>query len=249
MCLHVKSCDAIQNYVNTKVLAVTNFTNNDPDRGLSLNSLLPSKGMMKYTTYMFMNNSGCPIKDHIAILQGGSRNMSTDYIFQAKDPKVKVVCMGYAKTKAPGPSLFVVVFGYEILLPHTWRYDMLCSVNWRRDAKKVNRVTLSDELTLVAQQYADRMSTRCFYGHFDPEDGKSAESRVSAKFPHFVTIRENICQGFYAPFLAQEGWENSPGHLKNMTASDVDCAGFGHAPGSFDPYVAPKWVALFAHRI
>jgi uncharacterized protein YkwD len=82
----------------------------------------------------------------------------------------------------------------------------------------------SDELTKAAEAFAQYMARTGRYGH--TADGQNPAQRVKEAGYTYCIVRENIAyafrtQGFSTKELADQfvnGWEQSPGHRRNMLA-------------------------------
>lgn len=104
-----------------------------------------------------------------------------------------------------------------------------------RGANGLAAVRPDRALTASAQRFADYMAATDRYGH--EADGRRPAERVAAHGYAFCAVAENIAYqfssaGFATEELARrvvEGWEQSPGHRRNMLAPNVLDIGVGLA--------------------
>ena len=98
------------------------------------------------------------------------------------------------------------------------------------DVRKTHRVeptAVSEPLSRAAGYFAELMARTDQYGH--NADGKTPSARAKEHGYNFCMVAENIAYqfhsaGFATDELAQrfvQGWENSPGHRKNMLDTDA----------------------------
>ncbi len=101
-----------------------------------------------------------------------------------------------------------------------------CTNDFRK-AEDQKAVEVNPKLTQAAQAFADFMARTDKYGH--EADGKSPAERATLHEYEHCIISENIAYrfsstGFKSEELAQgffKGWQDSPGHRKNMLDADV----------------------------
>jgi uncharacterized protein YkwD len=104
-------------------------------------------------------------------------------------------------------------------------------VNRLRSKQKQNPVRVDENLQKAAQDFAGYMARTDKYGH--TADGKRPADRAKARRYEFCILTENIAYqfrtaGFSSRQLAEaytSGWEQSPGHRRNMLDPDVTEAG------------------------
>jgi uncharacterized protein YkwD len=96
-----------------------------------------------------------------------------------------------------------------------------------REQEGRSRLTVNDQLAATARDFADYMARTGRYGH--TADGKRPADRVAAHDYEYCVVAENIAYAFDSGGFANEalgrefveGWENSPGHRRNMLDPDV----------------------------
>jgi uncharacterized protein YkwD len=123
----------------------------------------------------------------------------------------------------------------------SWAEEMLTRVNKVRLENGVKEVALCSSLMKTAQDYADLMMQTQHYDHTGP-DGSSPSDRAlqggynwenpSEPNPSgliYQGIAENIAKGYQNVSMVMEGWINSPGHFRNLVASDAIHLGVGLA--------------------
>jgi uncharacterized protein YkwD len=109
------------------------------------------------------------------------------------------------------------------------------AVNAFREKEGREPVEGNDTLAKTAQAFADFMATTDKYGH--TADGRQPWERAKSNGYDYCIVLENIAyafdsRGFDAKKLTDKfvvGWENSPGHRRNMLDRDVSEAGVGVA--------------------
>ena len=100
----------------------------------------------------------------------------------------------------------------------------------------------------VAQDYAEEMLRRGFYGHVSPE-GKDVMDRVRAGNIRVQRVGENLAEGPPTPEMVMDGWYNSPSHQQNLLHKGFRRLGVGVAAG-MDPDGVFKiyWVQVFSSQ-
>lgn len=109
------------------------------------------------------------------------------------------------------------------------------------------RVTTNAQLTAAARAYAKKLAARGELTH--TLDGTTASQRARNAGYSYCQIAENLAtiydsRGFTAAEYAKRavtGWEDSPGHRKNMLMAHVTETGVGVARG---PTNDPRYVAV-----
>lgn len=104
------------------------------------------------------------------------------------------------------------------------------------------KLTVNDKLTQTARDFAGFMARTDKYGH--EADGKKPAERVKEHGYDYCLVAENIAYlytsaGFATEELGRrfvEGWQNSPGHRKNMLDPDVTETGVAVARGEKSGY-------------
>lgn len=112
---------------------------------------------------------------------------------------------------------------------------IVAQTNAFRTANQRRPVTSSAALTAAAQRFAEFMAGTDEYGH--EADGRKPAARAAAQGYAYCLVAENIAyqfssSGFASDDLAErifEGWEESPGHRRNMVLPQVTDIGVGLA--------------------
>lgn len=117
------------------------------------------------------------------------------------------------------------------------RAEALALVNAARTEAGLAALATAPALEAAAQDHADDMIARGFYGHDSPE-GASVRDRVLARGGSpWALAAENIaeCRGCETPPTGdrvrafQSGWMQSPGHRDNILREGLSAFGFGIA--------------------
>lgn len=115
----------------------------------------------------------------------------------------------------------------------------LAAVNAERRRAGRAPLSLSSELSRVAQAHACDMAQRGYFSHTSP-DGRSMADRTNrAGLPRLCAMGENIARGQRDVPSVMAGWMRSSGHRRNILDRDFTLVGFGRADG-------PNWVQVFA---
>jgi uncharacterized protein YkwD len=125
------------------------------------------------------------------------------------------------------------------------RREMLAVVN--RERRRARRAPLARDAALdrAAQQRADDMARRQYYGHTAPDGITFVEVLEDADYDAY-SMAENIALGQDTVGEAMTGWMDSRGHRQNLLEADFTKVGFGVAIGIFDDGPSKVWVQLFA---
>ena len=126
------------------------------------------------------------------------------------------------------------------------RERVLELTNFYRDKEGVVDLRGDAGLNGVAQDYAEEMLRRGFYGHVSPE-GKDVMDRVRAHRISVRSVGENLAEGPPTPEIVVDGWYDSPSHQKNLLHVGFRRLGVGVAAG-MDPDGVFKiyWVQVFS---
>jgi hypothetical protein len=116
-----------------------------------------------------------------------------------------------------------------------------------RAEQKLPPVTANPQLTAAARAYARKLGRYPALSH--TADGTTAAERIAAAGYRYCQVGENLASifdtsGFDADDYAKravEGWEESPGHRKNMLLPYVTETGVAVAPASA---TEPKYIAV-----
>lgn len=103
------------------------------------------------------------------------------------------------------------------------------------------------DLNDVARVYADDMKINgCWNADHSSCDGTSFEDRVTAYYPDFIAIGENIAMGHGTPeSVVFDGWLHSDGHRANLLHPGFRELGSGYAAGGAG---GPWYVQDFGNR-
>jgi uncharacterized protein YkwD len=112
------------------------------------------------------------------------------------------------------------------------------ATNAFRDHNRLPPLKPSVQLTVVAQSHARNMARQDKFGDTDKNghvlDGNGFEDRIKASGYAFAQVAENVGYQSNKPDLAvamMEGWQDSPGHRRNMLTPQVTEIGVGAAQG------------------
>lgn len=86
-------------------------------------------------------------------------------------------------------------------------------------------------LTRAAQAHAEDMRARNYFSHRAPNgpNGETFGQRASAAGCTIMAGAENIAFGQSSEAEVFTGWQNSPGHRRNMLGQDYSLFGLGRA--------------------
>jgi len=116
-----------------------------------------------------------------------------------------------------------------------------------RKANKLTEVKPNAVLTAAARAFAKYLATKNLFSH--TADGRQPAERATKAGYDYCQIAENLAlhqdsRGFATMVLAEkaiDGWENSPGHRRNLLAPHVTEIGVGVAKG---PEKDPKYISV-----
>ena len=100
-------------------------------------------------------------------------------------------------------------------------------VNQYRAQYGLSALTLSSELSNVAQAKAQDMKDNNYFAHESPTYGTPFEMMQSFGVT-YRTAGENIAMGYSSPAAVVEGWMNSEGHRANILNSSFTQMGLGY---------------------
>jgi uncharacterized protein YkwD len=134
-----------------------------------------------------------------------------------------ILTAAFARGQAPGPELDRVA------------HQIIDRTNRFRQDQHRPAVTVNEQLSATARDFAGWMAATDLYGH--EADGRRPWDRAKAHGYDYCLVAENIAYawrsaGFTTDELTAEfvqGWEQSPGHRKNMLDPDVTETGVGVA--------------------
>jgi uncharacterized protein YkwD len=125
------------------------------------------------------------------------------------------------------------------------RSEMLARVNAARRAAGRPPLAADPHLDAAAQEHAQDMLARAYYGHNTPE-GRTPRERVEATGYLAHKVGENIAEGEFSVEEAMSGWLGSSGHRKNLLDAGFAHLGVGLAIGRFEDRLRLLWVQEFA---
>lgn len=125
------------------------------------------------------------------------------------------------------------------------RQEELRRVNSRRAEDRLPGLRRHPSLDLAAQNYAEDMLRRGFYGHYSPE-GQDVGDRVRAARYLYRKVGENLASGQTSVAAVMDGWIESPDHLRNLLDREFQEIGIGFAAGpTRDGSYGFLWVQVF----
>lgn len=125
------------------------------------------------------------------------------------------------------------------------RRELLAAVNRERRRARRGALARDPGLDRAAQERADDMARRRYFGHTAPDGVTFVQVLEAADYDAF-SVAENIARGQGTVVEAMDGWMDSPGHRRNLLDGDFTAVGFGVAVGIFDDGPSRVWVQLFA---
>jgi len=121
--------------------------------------------------------------------------------------------------------------------------QVLSLVNIERARVGAAPLTLDDELTQAAEDYACTMAGEDFFDHYHPDTGQGPGDRAAEANYDFFAVGENLAGGQTTAAEAVKDWMNSPGHRENMLSADWQDTGIGLRRGAGELRI--YWVQLF----
>ena len=118
---------------------------------------------------------------------------------------------------------------------------MLAQVNKQRRSAGLSELSLSQELTKVAQIKAEDMRDQGYFGHTSPNYGSPFEMMQEFGI-NYGTAGENIAQGQPSVESVMAGWMNSSGHRANILNENFTQLGVGYC---IDEAGNTYWVQMF----
>ena len=103
----------------------------------------------------------------------------------------------------------------------------LSLVNIERARIGVSPLTLNDELTVAAEDYACLMAVEDFFDHTDPVTGDGPGERAAAAGYLFFAVGENLAAGQRTAAEVVEAWMDSPEHRDNLLSPEWKETGIG----------------------
>ena len=118
---------------------------------------------------------------------------------------------------------------------------VLTLTNKERQAAGLSELTLSPELSRVAQAKAEDMARNGYFSHTSPTYGSPFDMMTSYGITYHASA-ENIAKGYKTPESVVAGWMNSSGHRANILNSTYTQLGVGYA---VDQNGTVYWVQMF----
>jgi uncharacterized protein YkwD len=125
--------------------------------------------------------------------------------------------------------------------------EMLARVNELRRTSGLAPLRPDPRLARAAQQHAQDMLARSYYGHETPEKRGPLQRALAAGYRP-IAVGENIARGELSVSEVLEGWAKSPGHRREMLDPDFADVGFGFARGRSGEDYRIFWVQLFGRE-
>ena len=121
------------------------------------------------------------------------------------------------------------------------RNSVLRLVNYQRQKRGKQPLSLDSRLTKAAQYHSDDMAKRRKMSHAG-SDGSSVGVRVKRTGYRYRAVAENVARGQDSSHEVVKDWMNSSGHRRNILSSKYTEIGIGIAYGPKGPY----WTQVFA---
>ncbi len=121
--------------------------------------------------------------------------------------------------------------------------QILALVNAERKKAGVPLLTLSTEVSSVAQVKAQDMATNGYFDHNSPTYG-SPFSMLSSFGVTYRSAGENIAKGQQTASAVMTAWMNSSGHKANILSTNYTQLGVGYAANNG----SPVWVQMFISK-
>ncbi len=124
------------------------------------------------------------------------------------------------------------------------RQDILARVLAERKARRLPPLRESPLLDRTAQEHAEDMIRRSYYGHENPE-GAGAMARAGKVGYGAVAIGENLAEGQSSVAEVMEGWMGSSVHRQHILSLELKEIGIGMAFGKNSRGYEIVWVQVF----
>ncbi len=119
--------------------------------------------------------------------------------------------------------------------------EVLQLVNSERQKAGLKPLTLSEELTSIANTKAEDMAENNYFDHTSPTYG-SPFQMLQRFGVSYSSAGENIAAGQKTPEQVMKDWMNSSGHRANILNKDYTQLGVGYVEGGS---YGTEWVQLF----
>lgn len=122
--------------------------------------------------------------------------------------------------------------------------EMLAKVNQQRRSAGLAELSLSQELTKVANIKAEDMRDQGYFSHISPNYGSPFDMMKEFGIS-YRTAGENIAKGQKNVEAVMNGWMNSSGHRENILNAKYTHLGVGYC---IDNAGNPYWVQMFIQK-
>ncbi len=122
----------------------------------------------------------------------------------------------------------------------TMAQEILKLVNAERTKAGVSALTLSTDVTAVAQVKANDMATNGYFDHNSPTYG-SPFAMLTDFGVSYRSAGENIAKGQQSAQAVMTAWMNSSGHKENILSENFTQLGVGYSANNG----SPVWVQMF----
>ncbi len=106
------------------------------------------------------------------------------------------------------------------------RQDLLNLINSSRKEQGLNKITLSEEINIIAQAHADDMAENNFFSHYNLSNQTPDDRRIAARIK--TPVGENLAKDS-SVISAHYGLMRSASHRENILTKDWTRAGLGIA--------------------
>ncbi|MDH4358515.1 MAG: CAP domain-containing protein [Candidatus Berkelbacteria bacterium] len=144
-------------------------------------------------------------------------------------------------------GLFTVGFQKEKVTAATLSeaaYQDLALVNDLRSKSDHSSLVWNEKLAQAARLKANDIIDNDYFEHSSPK-GKTAWSFIEDTSYSYRFAGENLAIDFSNVYDAQEAWEKSPTHLKNILSDNFTDFGFAEVEGEVDGQFSRVYVQLF----
>jgi len=121
------------------------------------------------------------------------------------------------------------------------RTEVLDLINRERQAAGLHPLRRNALLEAQAEAYTCEMIQFNFFGHDNPVNSSNLKSRNADFGYSYLSIGENLANGYRTSQALVKGWMNSPGHRENILNPKFEEAGIGIGSDGDDMY----WVLEF----
>lgn len=219
------------------------FSLNSPAAGATITSATPNfswqaaSGANKYRLQI-RNNAGKIVSKKVFKKaaancgSGGTCSVASPYTFASGNYSWRVIAInGAGKTQTSFRALTV-----QLSTPPSPAQEVLRLVNERRCAAGLTPLALNNNLNQAAQKHSNRMARLNFFGHTDPYNGSTFQSRIRAAGYQGSSLAENIAAGQSSAQQVFNTWWNSGGHRANLMDPAYRHMGLGYASNASSTY-------------